>query len=144
LYVRNVKWFFQDLYQRSINILLLSVKIRSVPIKGTSQQTKKWDDRMIHLNFSVIKTMEVISEDLSFRPMIRFEGKTYLPLSPDEALHTALMVIKDMMLLGEYTLGIQDNQCEERLLPVYELVRNLTIEQLQSIVSNAVPVEKVG
>lgn len=89
---------------------------------------------MVHLNFTTIKSVEVVSESFTFRPILRFEGETPLPMSPHAALETALALIKDFMLLGEYTLNMHDNQCEECFKQIYEKLRTMTVEQLRDLV----------
>lgn len=79
--------------------------------------------------FAVIKDVEVVLEPVCFTHVLRFRGETSLPMTADDILAMAVMLIRDAVALGDYMKPNNDSSQDE-----YAKLRSLTIEQLRDLI----------
>ena len=96
-----------------------------------------------NFRMAVIKDVEVVMEPMSFTHVLRFRGETSVPMTADDVLAMAVMLIRDAVALGDYMKPNNDSSQDE-----YTKLRSLTIEQLRDLIwhsdeAQAVLIEKL-
>ena len=83
--------------------------------------------------FNIIRDIEVVSNPVTFRPMVRFRGETALEVGPEDILATAVYLIHDLVRIGEM-MKPHAPECNECRDQIYDKLRALTLEELRELV----------
>jgi hypothetical protein len=80
-------------------------------------------------HMAVIKDVEVVMEPMCFTHRLKFRGETSIPMTADDIVCMAVMLIRDAVALGDYMKPTNDCSQDE-----YAKLRSLTIEQLRDLI----------